>query len=107
MSVRGTFHAKIQRKIINHDRGGTFVMCVWEDCDKDACSLYEIRNHEHIREIPCDHPLAKHCTYAFCSERHKQYFLACTGAMARDTEIRNRGRVGGMLPPGWKARDVG
>ena len=102
MAVRGTTHARIEKKIINHDRGGTFLVCAWMECDKDAVYLYEVRNHEHAREIPCDHELAKHCTYAFCSERHKQYHLACTGAQALETQERYNGQVAGMLPPGWK-----
>lgn len=102
MSTRGTTHGMVQRKIINHDRGGTFLVCAWDECDRDAITLYEVRNHEHSREIPCWHELAQHCTYAFCSERHRQYHLACTGAQALETQERNRGRVAGMLPPGYK-----
>lgn len=106
MTVRGT-HAHIMRKIINHDLGGTFLCCFWDECDRDAITLYEVRNHEHSRSIPCDDPMAQHCTYAFCSERHRQYYLACTGKMALETQERNRGRVGGMLPPGYRNRDGG
>lgn len=102
MSVRGTTHAIVQKKVINHDRGGTFLVCFWSDCDRDGLALYEVRNHEHARNIPCDHPLARHCNYAFCSERHKQYHLASSGSMAHDTAARNQGRIAGMLPPGMK-----
>lgn len=94
-------HARIGRKIINFDSGG-YGICAWADCYKDACNLYEVRNHEHARNIPCDSSLAQHITYAFCSERHKQYHLACTGAQAHDTAARNQGRIAGMLPPGWR-----
>lgn len=96
-------HARLQRKIINHDRGGTKVVCAWDECDRDALTLHEVRNHEHAHSIPCDSSLAKHVIYAFCSERHKQYWLACSGPMARDTENRNSGRIAGMLPPGYRS----
>ncbi len=102
MSVRGMSHAAINRRIINHDKGGTFLVCAWSDCDKDAITLYEVRSHEHIRQIPCDSPDARHSTMAFCTERHKQYHLASTGWQANVTAERNRGRVAGMLPPGWR-----
>ena len=102
--TRTTFqeHARLHRKIINHDRGGTKVLCAWDDCDRDAFSLFEVRQHEHLAGIDCDSSLARHITYAFCTERHKQYWLACTGPMARETEARYNGRVAGMLPPGMR-----
>ena len=100
MSVRGTSHGQVNKRIINLDKGGTFVVCAWDTCDKDAITLYEVRNHTHPRSIPCEY--GEHWTLAFCSERHKQYHLACSGPMALETQERNRGRVAGMLPPGWK-----
>jgi hypothetical protein len=102
MSVRGS-HAHLMRKIINHDTGGTFLICAWSDCDRDAITLYEVKNHTHARSIPCE--FGEHWTLAFCTERHKQYHLACSGEQALDTQERNRGRVGGQLPPGYKNRD--
>lgn len=95
-------HARIGRKIINHDTGGGYGVCAWSDCYRDACSLYEVRAHEHARTIPCDSQLARHVTYAFCRETCKQYWLAGTGPMAHDTAARNRGAISGMLPPGFK-----
>ena len=102
--TRTTFqqHARLSKKIINYDQAGRKVLCAWDECDKDAYSLYEVRTHEHARSISCDSSLASHVTYPFCSERHKQYWLACTGEMARDTEARNNGRIAGMLPPGYR-----
>lgn len=94
-------HARIGKKIINFDSGG-YGICAWSDCYRDACSLYEVRQHEHARTIPCDSPLARHVTYAFCRETCKQYWLAGSGAAAHDTAARNGGRISGMLPPGWK-----
>lgn len=101
MSVRGTTHAIVTKRVINHDQGGTNLVCFWAECDRDATTLYQVRNHEHARNIGCGDPLAKHVMYAFCSERHKQYHLAGTGTAAYDTALRNRGRISGMLPPGY------
>lgn len=102
MSVRGTTHAIVQKRIINHDQGGTNVVCFWADCSNDATTLYQVRNHEHARNIRCDDPLSRHTMYAFCTERHKQYHLAGTGTAAHDTAARNQGRISGMLPPGYR-----
>lgn len=102
MSVRGTSHAIVQKKIINHDRGGTFVVCAWDECDRDGYQLYSVRMHEHVASIPCDSGSAKHITYVFCTERHKQYFVACTGQNAHELAARYNGRQAGMLPPGMR-----
>jgi hypothetical protein len=96
-----TEHARIGKKIINFDTGG-YGICAWSDCYKDACSLHEVRQHEHARSVACDGPLGRHVTYAFCTDRHKQYWLAGTGEMAHDTSARNNGRISGMLPPGLR-----
>lgn len=104
MPVRGSTHARVQKRAINLDRGGTPVGCAnIMPCDRDGYELYKIIQHEHARSIPCDHELARHATFIFCSERCKQYFLACSGPMAHDTAARNRGRIAGMLPPGYRA----
>jgi hypothetical protein len=105
VSVRGTRHALIQRKVINHDRGGTFIMCAWSDCDRDGYELYKVTSHEHAQSIACDSSLAKHISYVFCSERHKQYWVACTGENAKELAARYGGRQAGMLPPGLRNRD--
>jgi len=105
MSVRGTTHGMVEKKVVNLDRGGTFVMCAWLDCDRDGYELYKVRQHTHAPNIACHSSLASHVSFVFCTERHKQYWLACTGEMAKHTEARNNGRVAGMLPPGWK-RDL-
>lgn len=71
--VRGTTawqHARLEKKIINHDRGGTNVMCAQLDCEKDACSLFEVRiNTAALGQPP------NYRTYAFCTERCKQYWI--------------------------------
>lgn len=102
--TRTTFqeHARLHRKIINHDQAGRKVLCAWADCDRDAFSMHEVRTHEHARIIDCNSPMARHITYAFCTDRHRMYWLASSGAMAKDTEARNNGNIAGMLPPGYK-----
>ena len=79
MSVRGTTHARHEKRVINLDRGGTFVCCAWDECDNDGFEIDKVRTHEHAHSIACDSNLARHCNYVFCSERHKQYWLNCTG----------------------------
>jgi len=73
MPVRGTTawqHARLARKIINHDRGGTYVMCAWLDCENDACTLFTVRvNTANPSEPP------NFRTYGFCTEKCKQYWL--------------------------------
>jgi hypothetical protein len=90
------------KKIINHDRGGTFVMCAWDECDRDGFELYKVVSHEHSHSIPCDSSMAKHVSFVFCSERHKAYWAACTGTNAYELAARYNGRQRGMLPPGMK-----
>lgn len=102
MSVRGTTHGTVQRKVINHDRGGTFVCCAWDECDKDGFEIFKVRAHEHAHSISCYSDLAKHINYVFCSERHKQYWLNATGEMAKESAARNNGRQHGMLPEGMR-----
>lgn len=103
MSVRGSTKARVQKRVINHDRGGTFVMCAWDTCDRDGYQLYGLRQHEHARNIPCDSSLAKHITFVFCSDRHKQFWLNATGPNAHESAARNNGRIYGMLPAGYRA----
>jgi hypothetical protein len=70
--VRGTTawsHAIVQKKVINHDRGGTFVMCGWDTCElpgyeNNKCVVHEGVNG-NVRDI----------TYIFCTERHRQYWI--------------------------------
>lgn len=93
---------RVAKYVINHDRGGTKVCCAWDECDRPGYELHKVRQHEHARSIPCDDGLAKHITFIFCSDRHRMYWLNCTGKMARESELRNQGRIAGMLPPGYK-----
>ena len=102
MSVRGTSHAMAHKKVINHDRGGTFVCCAWDECDRDGYELYKVRQHTHAATIPCDSSVASHVSYVFCSERHRAYWLHSSGERAKELEARYNGRIAGMLPPGMR-----
>ena len=89
MPVRGTSawrHAIIQRKIINHDRGGTYVMCAWDDCENDGFQNFSVREHTHAEGYE-----ERYMNYVFCSERHKQYWLNSI-----------RPGMNNNLPPGYK-----
>lgn len=72
MPVRGTTqwaHAIHSKKVINHDRGGTFVMCAWDTCERAGYQNNRVVTHEgtpgNVKDI----------TFVFCSDRHKQYWL--------------------------------
>lgn len=98
---------RIGRKIINYDTE-SYGVCAWDECDLDACSLFRIRTHEHHPAIGCeavDSGLSgggRHVWYAFCTERHKQYWLNASGPRAGDSAGRHSGRIYGMLPPGFR-----
>lgn len=100
-------HARIGRKIINFDSGG-YGICAWDTCDRDATSLHQVRTHEHDSLTSCEAVDAgrsqggRHMWYAFCSERHKLYWVASSGEEARRTQDRYGGRVSGMLPAGYR-----
>lgn len=90
MPVRGTTawqHAIVEKKVINHDRGGTYVMCAWLDCERDACSLFQVRERTHAQGAE-----SRYVTYAFCSEKCKQYWI--NAAM--------RPGSNNSLPPGFR-----
>ena len=108
-------HARIGRKIINFDSGG-YGVCAWGECDNDANSLYQVRTHEHppaarhdgklyTREALCElvdaaaGQLGRHVWFAFCTERHKLYFVNCSGTNAHHS-IARTGRAYGNLPTG-------
>lgn len=83
MPVRGSSawqHARIHRKIIiNEDEStgqrGEKIYCAWEDCDEDAYHLYKVRVNYGM-DGPARYGGQPYNTwYAFCSERHRQYFI--------------------------------
>jgi hypothetical protein len=98
--MRHQSHARIGRKIINFDTGG-YGICAWAECDHDANSLHQTRQHRHPRNWPCDYPYSEHLTYAFCSERHKSYWDNATGGNALES-IARTGRAFGNLPVGGR-----
>jgi hypothetical protein len=78
MPVRGTTewrHARVGKKIINHDSGdGRKVICAWDTCERPGLSIYEVRVHQHADAYKNTDERYMH--YPFCSENHKQYWLA-------------------------------
>jgi hypothetical protein len=89
-------HAKIGKRVINLDHGGDRrVMCGWDDCEKEGYELYKVKTHEHNPVLSCDHPLSKHVSYVFCSERHKMYWIGSS------TRARG-GTLHGNLPSGYR-----
>jgi hypothetical protein len=80
-------HGIVQKKVINHDRGGTYVMCAWDTCEKSGYEIYKCVERDHSPGYASTD--AKTITYVFCSERHRQYFIHSV-IKAND------------LPPGFK-----
>jgi hypothetical protein len=93
---------RIAKYVINNDRGGTKVVCAWDECDRPGYEMHKVRVHEHAGSADCGSPAAKHINYVFCSDRHRMYWLNCTGEMAKVSEARNQGRIMGMLPEGYR-----
>lgn len=83
--------APARRRILSVDKArrgeSVFLLCCWSDCERDGVELHKVRFHDHNRALPCDHGLAQHVWYVFCSERHRQFFL-------------NAHRKDGFLPTG-------
>jgi hypothetical protein len=76
MPVRGTTehrHAILQKKVINHDRGGTYVMCAWDTCEKDGYEMFKVVEYDNANGYE-----PKTISYVFCTERHKEYWLHST-----------------------------
>lgn len=73
-------------------RGETvWLRCCWDDCEEQGVTLHQTIFHDHARGYTCNHPLARHVKYVFCSERHRQLFL-------------NGHRAYGKLPTGEHGR---
>lgn len=110
MPVRGTTahsHAIVAKKAINMDHaanGGTvkFVMCAWDDCERDGYEIYKIVTE--TGNVAKGHP-SRPLTYIFCSERHRQYWIHS----ARQAKAAERGEFlrHGDLPSGYRGRDIG
>ena len=67
------------KKILSLDKAQrgeiSFLPCCWDDCENHGTTLYQTVFHDHARTYPCAHPDAKHVTYVFCNERHRQLIL--------------------------------
>lgn len=73
MPVEGTTawrHAILSKKAINMDRGGTYVMCAWDTCEKDGYESNKVRINTAAPGYP-----PRYMNYVFCTERHKQFWL--------------------------------
>lgn len=73
MSVRGTTHARVMRRVIirEGERIGNNARCCWDQCDTDGYDLYKAR----VRDTAHGIEPAIFTWYLFCSERHKQYWV--------------------------------
>ena len=103
-------HARIAKKIINQDNGGGRIMCMWDDCEQQATTLYQYRECRHDPGRTCDQAetLARghgdagaHIWMAFCMERHLLYFRYSGGWRAHQL-LAEGGRAYGNLPRGSK-----
>jgi len=81
-------HSIIERKVINHDRGGTHVMCAWDTCERDGFENFKVVTHNGATMANRDE---RNMVYVFCTERHKRYWLASI-----------RPGNNNNLPAGWK-----
>lgn len=91
---------RVERLIINLDMQKP-VTCAWDTCDRPARTPYQVREHRHTDEFRCDDPwYGHHSIYAFCSDSHRDYFMASTGWAAHDAAYRNRGLIYGQHSAG-------
>lgn len=83
------------KSILNVDKAHCgemqFLLCCWDDCERDGTNLHRTRFHDHPKALRCDDPVSKHVWYVFCSERHLRLFL-------------NGHREYGVLPSGDRGR---
>lgn len=102
-------HARIAKKIINMDTQRHNVCC-WDDCERDSTVLYRHLQHHHPVNWGCAYAdqmalshgaNTPHQWFAFCSERHLQYFVNSQGHRAL-AMIQSQGRAYGNLPVGAK-----
>jgi hypothetical protein len=93
--------SRVGKRVINLDHGGStrYITCGWADCELPGYENNKIVWHEHVRTISCDHYLARHISYVFCTERHRQYWINSTGEHALRS-IESTGRAFGNLPVG-------
>ncbi len=92
MPVRGSSqwrHAVVEKKVINLDGGGWsgngHVMCAWDTCERDGLEIHKV-----IKYLGKERG-ERTMSYVFCTERHRQYWLASI-----------RPGNNNNLPPGYK-----
>ena len=85
------------KKVLSMDKARSgeirWLPCCWDDWQKTGTTLYMAVFHDHNSVVPCNHELAKHVKYVFCSEKHKQYHV--------NSHISN-----GNLPVGERGRII-
>lgn len=104
MPTTRELHARIEKKIINFD-SDKHIICMWADCENDGLSVHRLRWCRHPQHWPCDaaHAVdpASHIRFAFCSERHLNYFRFDHGPRGR-AMLESRGGLFGYLPTGYR-----
>ena len=90
---------RVEKLIINLDTAMP-LSCAWDECDRRARTPYQVRTHEHPAHWDCR--IGRHSVYAFCADRHRQYWLNSSGRRAHETAARNRGLIYGQLPEGMR-----
>jgi hypothetical protein len=64
-------HGIVQKKVHNMDSGeGRAIVCAWDTCERVGYEMYKIINHLGNERGE------RTMNYVFCSERHKQYWIA-------------------------------
>ena len=103
-------HARIAKKIINHDAWGTELPCMWDDCERKATTIYRFHACRHPVHWSCRYAnrmalahgdAGAHIWMAFCSLAHLMYFRHSEGWRAL-AMIEEQGRAYGNLPVGSK-----
>lgn len=71
MSVRGTTHAIVEKRVINLDHDdGKKVMCAWDTCTNDGYETNKVRVNDAAEGYA-----PKYIQYVFCTERHRQFWI--------------------------------
>lgn len=62
---------RIHKKVLSMD-SGQWILCAWDECDRQGYELYKVRVREGQTIIQ----------YVFCSERHKQYWIESSRSLS-------------------------
>lgn len=106
-------HARIMRKIINHDSGGNrTIVCAWDECDRPGYQLYRTIYCQHPQNMSCQdahdmlavmHGQSAHYIMVFCSEQHRGFFRNNEGRNAKEGYAAGK-QMFGNLPAGMRGR---